>query len=145
MASTITALESDTDWRIIGETAGRHRGDLVQLLLWSILEAMPTLFSGVLIAGALDLGFMKGDFTVGAQLLGIYAVVIMIAGSGRARPCSRSPASPRTCATTWSTASYAPRCCGASHPASVSTAAPSRPRPSTPKCCGSCSRRSSPC
>ncbi len=77
-----TALRADTGWKVLRETARLHRGDLIRVLLWAIVESAPTLASGMLVASALDLGFLAGNFTVGAQLLGIYALVIMLAGFG---------------------------------------------------------------
>ncbi|OLR93935.1 hypothetical protein BJP25_16125 [Actinokineospora bangkokensis] len=67
---------------MLGETARRHRRDLLRLLGWSVLEAGPTLVSGALVAAALDRGFLAGDFATGALLLCCYAGVVVLGGFG---------------------------------------------------------------
>ncbi|PPK71305.1 ABC transporter ATP-binding protein [Actinokineospora auranticolor] len=79
---TVIALRPATGWRLLAETAHRHRRDLVRLLLWSLLEAGPTLVSGALVAAALDRGFLAGDLATGLLLLCGYAATVVLGGLG---------------------------------------------------------------
>jgi ATP-binding cassette subfamily C protein len=80
--ATITELRTESGWRLVRETIRQNRGDLVRVLLWSVLEALPTLASGALVASALDFGFLRGDFGTGLSLLLLYAGVIILGGFG---------------------------------------------------------------
>ena len=60
----------------------RHRRALFHVLLWSIVDALPALFSGGLVAMALDRGFLRQDYLAGLAwlaVLGAAAVVRAIA------------------------------------------------------------------
>jgi ATP-binding cassette, subfamily B, bacterial RamB/AmfA len=80
--ATITSLQTRAGWSLLWATVRPHRRDLVRLLLWSVVEAVPALFSGALVARALDRGFLAGDFGAGALFLGCYAAIIMVGGFG---------------------------------------------------------------
>jgi ABC-type multidrug transport system fused ATPase/permease subunit len=51
----------------------RRRADLLRVLLWSALGALPVLTSGTLVAAALDRGFLAGRPATGLALLAGYA------------------------------------------------------------------------
>lgn len=59
-----------------------HRRQLVALMLWALPEALPTAVSGVVVAHALDDGFLTGDFTVGMAWLGSYLVAAGVGAVG---------------------------------------------------------------
>jgi len=62
----------------------RHRRALFHVLLWSIVDALPALFSGALVAMALDRGFLRQDYLAGLAwlaVLGAAAVVRAIAAT----------------------------------------------------------------
>ena len=63
----------------------RHRGALFHILLWSTLDALPALFSGALVALALDRGFLHGDYLAGFAWL----VVLGAAAGVRAIAAAR--------------------------------------------------------
>ncbi|MBV9942626.1 MAG: ABC transporter ATP-binding protein, partial [Solirubrobacterales bacterium] len=52
----------------------RHRHALFHVLLWSIVDALPALFSGALVAMALDRGFLHRDYIVGLAWLAVLGV-----------------------------------------------------------------------
>jgi ABC-type multidrug transport system fused ATPase/permease subunit len=49
----------------------RHRRALFHVLLWSIVDALPALFSGALVAMALDRGFLRHDYLAGLAWLAV--------------------------------------------------------------------------
>ncbi|MDI5980188.1 ATP-binding cassette domain-containing protein [Amycolatopsis magusensis] len=59
-------------WRMISPAIARNRRPLVMVLCWSLLGTVPTLLSGVLVAVALDRGFLAGDAGFGLAVLGCY-------------------------------------------------------------------------
>jgi ABC-type multidrug transport system fused ATPase/permease subunit len=54
----------------IRDVLRRHRRALVHVLLWSGVDGLPALFSGGLVAMALDRGFLRHDTAVGLAWLG---------------------------------------------------------------------------
>lgn len=56
---------------LVGALLRRHRRALVHVLLWSIVEGLPSLFSGALIATALDRGFLRHEYLAGLVWLGL--------------------------------------------------------------------------
>ncbi|WBB58435.1 ABC transporter ATP-binding protein [Streptomyces sp. WMMC500] len=63
-------------WRLIGRGLRRRRGRLGTLAAWSVLEALPTTLSGLLVTRAVDDGFLSGSAVTGlawlAALLAAY-------------------------------------------------------------------------
>jgi ABC-type multidrug transport system fused ATPase/permease subunit len=56
---------------LVGALLRRHRRALVHVLLWSIVDGLPALFSGALVAAALDRGFLRHDYVAGLAWLGV--------------------------------------------------------------------------
>ncbi|MFC5816101.1 ATP-binding cassette domain-containing protein [Nonomuraea harbinensis] len=65
-------------WPLIRRSLLRRRGSLAVLAAWSVVESVPAMASGVLVAKAVDEGFLRGDALTGlswlAALLLVYAV-----------------------------------------------------------------------
>lgn len=80
--TTVEDIRTGSGWRLAGETVRQQRGAFAKLLAWSFLQSVPVLFSGALVAKALDRGFLRGDFGEGALLLGTYALLVVIGGFG---------------------------------------------------------------
>ncbi|MGC7097431.1 ABC transporter ATP-binding protein [Amycolatopsis lurida] len=59
-------------WRMISPPITENRRALVMVLCWSLLGAVPTLLSGLLVAVALDRGFLVGNAGFGLAILGCY-------------------------------------------------------------------------
>lgn len=59
-------------WRMISPPINKNRRALVMVLCWSLLGAVPTLLSGLLVAVALDRGFLAGNAGFGLAILGCY-------------------------------------------------------------------------
>jgi ATP-binding cassette subfamily C protein len=57
--------------------AGRRR-EMSALVLWSVVEAVPAFLSGLLVARALDKGFLAGDAETGFAWLGGLALSVLI-------------------------------------------------------------------
>jgi ATP-binding cassette subfamily C protein len=55
------------------------------MLAWSLLQAIPTLVSGVLIGRAVDDGFLSGHAGTGLVLLGCYAVTMVVGAAASRR------------------------------------------------------------
>jgi ABC-type multidrug transport system fused ATPase/permease subunit len=53
-----------------------------RLMAWSLVEALPAFFSGLLVARAIDDGFLDGDTTTGLAWLGVLAVSVLVGGWG---------------------------------------------------------------
>jgi ABC-type multidrug transport system fused ATPase/permease subunit len=68
--STGIFVSTGVGWRLIGRNLAVHKGALVRALLWSAVGSLPALLSGLLIAAALNHGFLVGDTTVGLACLG---------------------------------------------------------------------------
>lgn len=65
--------------RLLATEVGRHRGALAALAGWSLLEALPPLLSGQLVARALDRGFVSGRPLIGAGYLLLLAILYAVA------------------------------------------------------------------
>ena len=63
-------MSTSIGWRLIGRNMAVHKGALARALLWSAVGSLPALLSGLLIAAALNHGFLVGDTTVGLACLG---------------------------------------------------------------------------
>jgi ATP-binding cassette, subfamily C, bacterial len=57
-------------WRLIWRNLALYKRALSRILLWSALGSLPALLSGLLIAAALDHGFLVGDPVAGLVCLG---------------------------------------------------------------------------
>ena len=56
---------------------GRRR-EVSGLVAWSVVEALPAFLSGVLLARALDEGFLAGDTQRGLTWLGVLAAAMLV-------------------------------------------------------------------
>ena len=56
---------------------GRRR-EMSALVLWSVVEAVPAFLSGLLVARALDKGFLAGDAETGFAWLGALALSVLV-------------------------------------------------------------------
>ena len=77
-------MRSEDPKALIAALLCRHRRALFHVLLWSIVDALPALFSGALVAMALDRGFLRQDYLAGLAwlaVLGAAAVVRAIAAT----------------------------------------------------------------
>ncbi|GIJ23699.1 ABC transporter ATP-binding protein [Micromonospora lutea] len=70
-----------TTWRAL--TA--RRGDVGRLAAWSLVESLPALLAGLLVARAVDQGFLAGRFSVGLTWLGGLAVAVLIGATATGR------------------------------------------------------------
>ncbi|MBL1101062.1 ABC transporter ATP-binding protein [Streptomyces coffeae] len=59
-----------------------QRRSMRALLAWSLLEAVPVLLSGQLMAAAMDHGFLAGDPVTGLALLGAYGAALLLGAFG---------------------------------------------------------------
>lgn len=59
-----------------------RKSDFRRLAGWSVLEAIPALLSGLLIARAVDDGFLAGNLARGFGWLGVFAVCVVIGAWG---------------------------------------------------------------
>lgn len=62
-----------TGWRLFRAGWAGQRRPILRLLFWSIVEALPALLSGAVVARALDSGFLAGDPARGMAWLGVLA------------------------------------------------------------------------
>lgn len=79
-------------WRWLRPVLRRERTAIMALLLWSALGALPVLLSGMLVATALDRGFLAADPVMGFRLLACYAAAMAVgafAGSRVILPAGR--------------------------------------------------------
>lgn len=64
-------------WRLVLSSLRRRRRSLTQLAGWSVVESLPAAFTGLLVARAIDQGFLAGSFQEGllwlAALLAVHA------------------------------------------------------------------------
>lgn len=65
-------------WRQLGRELGRARRALLVLAAWSVIEALPALLSGRLVATALDHGFLAGHPLVGLGWLACFGLTVAI-------------------------------------------------------------------
>jgi ATP-binding cassette subfamily C protein len=66
---------------LLGSLRGRRR-ELVELLAYSMLEALPAFLSGRLVATAIDQGFLAGSLGTGFAWLGVFAASTVIGAWG---------------------------------------------------------------
>jgi ATP-binding cassette subfamily C protein len=69
----------------------RRRGDVRRLLAWSVPESAPAMLSGLLLARAVDQGFLRGRPWLGTAWLGLL-VVAAVVGAWGARQANRAVA-----------------------------------------------------
>lgn len=65
-------------WRMLGGYLVRHRSTATAVAAWSLLEALPALLSGLLVATALDRGFLAGRPAMGLGWLGLLGITMVI-------------------------------------------------------------------
>nr|WP_237535355.1 ABC transporter ATP-binding protein [Streptomyces sp. SID3343] len=63
---------------LLVELLRERRGALGRVLGWSLVEGVPALLSGALLAAAMDRGFLAGRTGVGFALLGVLALAMLI-------------------------------------------------------------------
>lgn len=68
--------------RLLGVHLRPHRGALLRLAGWSAVEAAPTFFSGLVLARALDQGFLAGRPEAGFAWLGALACLWIVSAMG---------------------------------------------------------------
>ena len=66
--------------RVLRASLRGHRADVIGLVVWSAIQSAPAILSGLLIARAIDQGFLAGDTTTGLAWLGLFGVSV-IAGA----------------------------------------------------------------
>ncbi|MEU5612720.1 ABC transporter ATP-binding protein [Streptomyces sparsogenes] len=69
-------------WALIRPAVVAERSALGAMVAWSLLEAVPVLLSGRLMASALDQGFLAGSPSTGLACLGAYAVTLLLGAVG---------------------------------------------------------------
>ncbi|MCF6524644.1 ABC transporter ATP-binding protein [Streptomyces sp. JJ36] len=77
-------LTAAPGWRLLGDFLRRHRAAAATVAGWSLLEALPALCSGLLVAAAVDRGFLAGDVGTGFAWLGLLGA-LMLAGAAVTR------------------------------------------------------------
>lgn len=65
-------------WRLLGRALASQRGALVRVAAWSVPEALPALLSGLLVARALDGGFLARRPWTGLAWLGALALILIV-------------------------------------------------------------------
>jgi ABC-type multidrug transport system fused ATPase/permease subunit len=65
-------------WRMLGRELARQRPALVKVAAWSVPEALPALLSGLLVAHALDDGFLARRPWTGLGWLAVLAVLLLV-------------------------------------------------------------------
>lgn len=69
-------------WALIRPVVTAERTAVTAMVAWSLLEAVPVLLSGWLMASALDRGFLAADPGTGLAFLGTYAVALFLGAVG---------------------------------------------------------------
>ncbi|MEA2151309.1 MAG: ATP-binding cassette, subfamily bacterial RamB/AmfA [Solirubrobacteraceae bacterium] len=64
---------------LLSSLHGRGR-DVRALCAWSLVEALPAFLSGLLVARAIDKGFLAGDAATGFAWLGVLALAVVVGG-----------------------------------------------------------------
>ncbi|MEG3633463.1 ABC transporter ATP-binding protein [Micromonospora palythoicola] len=70
-----------TTWRALRA----RRRDVGRLAAWSAVESLPALLAGLLVARAVDQGFLAGRFTTGLAWLGGLAVAVLLGAAATGR------------------------------------------------------------
>jgi ATP-binding cassette subfamily C protein len=65
-------------WRMLGRELGRQRVALARAAAWSVPEALPALLSGLLVARALDSGFLAHRPWTGLGWLGALTLILIV-------------------------------------------------------------------
>lgn len=69
-------------WTLIRPAVTAERSAVWTMLAWSLLEAVPVVLSGQLMASALDQGFLVGDAGTGLAHLGAYGAALVFGAFG---------------------------------------------------------------
>ena len=69
-------------WTVLRSVAHRRRTVLASLAGWSVVEAVPAYLSGLLVATALDEGFLAGRTLHGLGWLGVLAAAVVVGAFG---------------------------------------------------------------
>jgi ATP-binding cassette subfamily C protein len=81
-------VPTSTAWqRFIRPIASAHRREIGALACWSLIEALPALLAGLIVATAVDHGFLAGDVWFGLGGLGVYCLVLLV-GTWATRHCT---------------------------------------------------------
>jgi ABC-type multidrug transport system fused ATPase/permease subunit len=65
-------------WRMLGRELARQRGALAKVAAWSVPEALPALLSGLVVARALDTGFLAHRPWTGLGWLSVLALILIV-------------------------------------------------------------------
>ncbi|MEA2183527.1 MAG: ATP-binding cassette, subfamily bacterial RamB/AmfA, partial [Solirubrobacteraceae bacterium] len=63
--------------RVLRASLRGHRADVIGLVVWSAIQSAPAILSGLLIARAIDQGFLAGDTATGLAWLGLFGVSVV--------------------------------------------------------------------
>lgn len=74
---------------VLGDSFRARRSELWRLAAWSVVEALPALLSGLLVALAVDQGFLAGRLTTGFLWLGVLAVSVVVGAWGTSQALRR--------------------------------------------------------
>ena len=74
--------ESDGARRVLLASVRSRKPAFRRLAAWSVLEALPALLSGLLVATAIDDGFLAGDLETGFSWLGAFGLSVVIGAWG---------------------------------------------------------------
>ncbi|MDQ4038312.1 MAG: ABC transporter ATP-binding protein/permease [Actinomycetota bacterium] len=74
---------------VLGASFRKRRSQLWRLGAWSAVEALPALLSGLLVALAVDEGFLAGRLTTGFTWLGVLAVSVVVGAWGTSQALRR--------------------------------------------------------
>lgn len=66
--------------RLLRSSTRGHARDLRRVFAWSLVQALPALLSGLLIARAIDHGFLAGRTLTGLAWLGVYGLSVLAGG-----------------------------------------------------------------
>ncbi len=79
----------DTARAVLVASLRARRSQLWRLAAWSVVEALPALLSGVLVALAVDDGFLAGRLEIGFGWLGLLAISVALGAWGTRQTLSR--------------------------------------------------------
>ncbi|MEU7923677.1 ABC transporter ATP-binding protein [Micromonospora sp. NPDC049107] len=71
--------------RVTWRALRARRADLARLCGWSLVEALPALLAGLLVARAVDHGFLAGRLVDGLAWLGVLAVAVLVGAAATGR------------------------------------------------------------
>ncbi|MFD9905917.1 ATP-binding cassette domain-containing protein [Streptomyces sp. NPDC059063] len=78
----MTSTQQLTAWKLVRPALTAERGALARIVGWSLLEAVPVLLSGHLIAQAVDRGFLADAPGTGLLILCCYAFALILGSLG---------------------------------------------------------------